>query len=195
MSAGIILAFIFAACLGGLLAQAAAQGVQQRPPPGAAPVPPSAHEESPIAVGPDWRYEKEGASVHMFLCEQPRCGLSSRVSFRLYPPNNEVTLEQFRHQQETIVKTLEGRAPPGTQITIVEITGDEGSGAQRMFTSRRLMALPNGVKEYVSSSILLGANHSATLISSSTDEEANRANHGIFAHSVMALINAPPRSE
>jgi len=131
----------------------------------------------------------------MFVCEQARCVPSSRVSFRLYPPNTEVTLEQFRTEQEAIVKKLEGQAPPGTHIAIVEITSDEGSGAQKMFTSRRLMTFPNGMKEYVSSSILLGSNHSATLVSSSTDDEASRANHGIFVRAVMPLINGSPESK
>jgi hypothetical protein len=196
MSAGIVRALIIGAAFGGLLCQAAAQEVPQgRVSPDAAPVSPPAHEDSPIAVGPDWRYEKQGTAVHMFVCEQARCVPSSRVSFRFYPPNTEVTFEQFRRQQETIVKTLEGQAPPGTHIAIVEVTSDEGSGAKRMFTSRRLMAFPNGMKEYVSSSILFGSNHSATLVSSSSDEGASRANHGIFVHAVMPLINGSPESK
>jgi hypothetical protein len=101
-----------------------------------------------------------------------------------------MNLEQFRDEQQRVVKALEERAPPGTRIAILEIEGDEGSGPPKMFTSRRLITSANGSKEFVSSSVLLGTKYSASLISSSNDEAASRTNHSMFAVAVMLFINA-----
>jgi hypothetical protein len=160
--------------------------------PGIAPHPPAA-EMPPVAVGPDWSYEKRGQDVHMFLCRHARCAPPSRVSYRLYAPNSTMTLEQFRRDQEHVVKALQERAPEGTRIEILEITGDEGSGPSKMFTSRRRVTLRDGNKEFVSSSMLLGTRYSASLISSSLSEEASRGNHAIFVMGVMLFINASPQ--
>src|SRR5437879_2705622 len=109
--------FILAvALLAGLAGQAAAQDTRPQPPDSPAATPgqrPSDGETPPVAVGPGWKYEKRAADVHMFLCEQPRCTPQSRVSYRLYAQNNAMNLEQFRRGQETVVKALQERAPPG----------------------------------------------------------------------------------
>src|SRR5262245_6828956 len=145
------------------------------------------------SVGPGWRYEKRGASggpdLHVFHCQQPHCVPPSAVSYRLYAPNTTMTLEQFRREQEEIVRALEQRAAPGTRITVLEIKGDEGSGPPRMFVTRRVTEQPNGTREFRVSSTLLGVSHSATLISTSPDEKAATANHSMFVIAVMLFIN------
>jgi hypothetical protein len=162
-------------------------------PPGAAPGRPA--KGPPVAVGPDWRYELRGEDIHTFHCEHARCVPNSRVSYRLYAPNSAMNLEQFRREQESVVKLLEQRSPPGTRITILETTGDPGTGARRTFVSRRRVDHPDGVKEYVSGAILLGKRNSASLISSSLDEKASRSNHSIFALAVTLLINVSPQQK
>src|SRR5262245_490783 len=161
---------------------------QQAPPPQA----PSSADAPPVAVGPDWRHEKRGADVHTFYCQQALCMPPSAVSYRLYAPDNTMTLERFRHEQEEILGALEQRAAPGTRIKILEIKGDEGSGPRRMFVVRRLTEHPNGTKEFRVSSTLLGVNHLATVISTSQDEQAAIDNHSVFVLAVMLFINLPP---
>jgi hypothetical protein len=153
---------------------------------------PSSPGGPPVAVGPDWRYERRGADVHMFICEQQSCDRSSRVSYRLYVRNDTMTLAAYRREQETVVKALQERAPPGTQIAILSIEGDDGASFPRMYKAKRLMTLPDGRKEYVISSLLLGQGSSASLISSSLDQKATDANHAVFALAVMLLVNRPP---
>jgi uncharacterized protein YndB with AHSA1/START domain len=188
-------ASVAAALVGILIAPTLVQAQQPRSAtpggtPGQAPA-----DAPPVAVGPDWQYERRGEDVHMFHCRQGRCVPPSRVSYRLYAPNNAMTVEQFRREQETVVKALEQRGPPGTRITILDITGDEGTGPRRMFTSRRRIDHADGAKEYVSSSLLLGERYSASLISSSLDEAASRANHAIFVVGVMLFINVSPQAK
>jgi hypothetical protein len=152
---------------------------------------PSSPGGPPVAVGPGWKYELRGADVHMFICQQESCNRTSRVSYRLYTRNDTMTLEGFRREQETVVKMLEQRAPPGTQIAILSIEGDEGTGLPRVYKSKRLMTAADGRKEYVISSVLFGQGSSASLISSSLDEKATDANHAVFALAVMLLVNQP----
>ena len=49
------------------------------------------------------------------------------MSYRFYPAGTTMTLNQFRSEQEMIVKALQQRAPPGAKITIVAIEGDDGA--------------------------------------------------------------------
>jgi hypothetical protein len=150
---------------------------------------PSSPGGPPVAVGPDWRYERRGTDVHMFICEQPSCDRSSRVSYRLYARNDSMTLVSFRREQETVVKALQERAPPGMRIEIVSVEGDDGASFPRMYKAKRLQTAPDGRKEYVISALLLGQGLSASLISSSRDEKATDANHAVFALAVMLLVN------
>jgi hypothetical protein len=152
-------------------------------------------EAPPVAVGPDWRYQKEANDLYMFHCQNARCVPPSRVSYRLYAPDNALTLPRFRQQQETVVKALQERAPPGTQIKILETTGDEGTGPRRMFVSQRLISHPDGRQEFISSTVLLGTKYSASLISSSPDQKAVKANQAVFALAVMLFINADPKAQ
>src|SRR5262245_55703084 len=153
----------------------------------------SSADEPPVAIGPDWRYVKRsadvGSDIHVFHCQQSQCAPPSVVSYRLYAPNNTITLEQFRREQEETVKALEQRAGPGARITILDIKGDAGRRLPRMFVGRRLTEQPNGTREFTVRSTLLGASHSATLISTSRDEKAADANHAMFVMAVMLFIN------
>src|SRR5262245_33247820 len=86
------------ALIGFFACGAAAQQARQPDDPGAAPVP-SVAEMPPVAIGPDWSYEKRAPDVHMFQCRVARCSPPSRVSYRLYAPDNTMTLEQFRRDR------------------------------------------------------------------------------------------------
>jgi len=158
------------------------------------PVPaPSSADKPPVAVGADWRYEKrspEGRDLHQFFCQQPACGPHSAVSYRIYAPHAAMTLEQFRQDQERILRMLQERAAPGTRITSLEITGDDGGKIPSMFVARRLTEFPNGAKEYRVSSTLYGAKYTASLISTSQDEKAATANHALFTVGVMLFVNS-----
>jgi hypothetical protein len=157
---------------------------------------PSSTETPPVAVGPGWRYEKRsagGADLHQFFCQQPRCGPHSAVSFMIYPPRPPVTLEQFRRDQETTLAALRERAAPGTKITVLEIKGGDGSKLPSVFEVRRLTEFPNGTKSYRVSSTLFGEKYTATLISTSQDEEAAAANHALYAVAVMLFIGGSPK--
>jgi hypothetical protein len=155
----------------------------------------TAADAPPVAVGPDWRYEKRPSDVHMFHCQNAGCLPPSRVSYRLYAPNNALTLAQFRQEQQTVVKALEQRAPPGTRIELLDVKGDEGTGPRRMFVSKRLVTHPDGKKEYTSSSVLLGVRSAASLISSSHDQKAVETNSAIFSVVLMLLINVEPKAQ
>jgi hypothetical protein len=151
---------------------------QSQPPPGGGP---------PVAVG-GWRYEKAASDVHVFHCEQASCDPSSaKVSYRFYPPNNPMTLEQFRNEQVGIVKALEQRSP-GTKIMIVSVDGDPGTAVPRTFSARRLSLRPNGSQEYLISGILIGSRSTASLISSSRDEKITDANYAQFLLPLMLFI-------
>jgi len=66
---------------------------QQAPP---AQAPSSA---PPVAVGPDWRYEKRGADVHTFYCQQTRC-----------MPPSAVKLSALRDRQHDDLGAVSARA-------------------------------------------------------------------------------------
>jgi hypothetical protein len=149
-------------------------------------IPSAATPGPPVSVS-GWRYERGGSDVHVFHCEQPSCGAGSRVSYRFYAPGNSMTLEQFRGEQEQVVKALEQRAP-GQKITIIGIDGDRGSAVPRMFQARRLKVAADGANEYQVSGMLFGANASASVISSSPNQKASNANYAQFAVAVMLLL-------
>lgn len=179
-SAGALLlvAIVAVASIGGAAAQS----------PPAAPV---------LSVGPPvsvsgWRYERSGSDAHIFHCEQPSCGFGSKVSYRLYAPGNSMTVEQFRGEQDKIVKALEQRTP-GEKITIVGVDGDKGSAVPRMFQARRLKVAPDGAREYQVSGMLFGARANASLISSSRTETIGNANYAQFAAGVMLLLTPKTR--
>jgi hypothetical protein len=159
------LALLTAAGIGGASAQSA-------------PPPPSANEPSPVAMN-GWRYEHSGADTHVFRCDQPSCGAGSKVSYRLYPAGNSMTLDQFRESQGQIVKALQQRTP-GQQITILGVDGDKGTAVPRMFRARRLTVKSDGVNEYQVNGLLFGAKASASLISSARDEKASKDNYAKF---------------
>ncbi len=174
-------ALVLTAALAGLLFnEAAAQSAQ-----------PS--QSPPVAVS-GWRYERGASDVHIFHCEQASCGsASSKVSYRLYPQGVTagVTLEQFRREQENVVRALEMRSPPGTRIAILGIDGDPDTSVPRIYKSRRVAVAPNGVTEHLVSGMLIGARGSASLISSSPDETTTAANFGLFAAPLMLSLHMP----
>jgi hypothetical protein len=149
----------------------------------------------PVSVGPGWRYEKrslERADLHQFWCQQPDCGPHSVVSYVIYAPSPPMRLEQYRQSQASTLTALRERAAPGTKITELGLKGDDTGKLPSMFEVRRLTELPDGKKEYRVSSTLLGTKYSATLISTSEDEQAATANHALFAVAVMMFITKPP---
>ena len=90
-------------------------------------------------------------------------------------------LEQFRRQQEMIVRTLEQRAAPGTHIDLIAVEGDNHAGLPRLFKSRRIVTAPDGTKEYIISGLIIGSRFSSSLISSSSEEKANDTYYALFA--------------
>jgi hypothetical protein len=155
------------------------------------PVAPVLSVGPPVSVS-GWRYERSGSDAHIFHCEQPSCGFGSKVSYRLYAPGNAMTVEQFRGEQDKIVKALEQRTP-GEKITIVGVDGDQGSAVPRRFQARRLKVAPDGVREYQVSGMLFGARANASLISSSRNENIGNANYAQFAAGVMLLLTPKTR--
>jgi len=152
----------------------------------------SAQSASVLSVGPPvtvsgWRYQRSGSDAHIFHCEQASCGLGSKVSYRLYAPGNAMTVEQFRVEQDTVVKALEQRTP-GQKVTIIAVDGDKGSAVPRMFQARRLKVTADGGREYQVSGMLFGEKANASLISSSPTEKAGNANYAQFAAGVMLVL-------
>src|SRR5215510_12763557 len=85
---------------------------QERAP---SPPPKSSAAAPPVTVS-GWVYDKAASGeIHYFRCEQAHCGPPSKVSYRFYRPGNPMTLEEFRREQEEVVKVLEQRASPGTR--------------------------------------------------------------------------------
>lgn len=154
---------------------------------------PQSSSGPPVAFGPAWKYERRGADVHMFICQEESCDRSSRVSYRLYARNDTMTREAYRREQETVVKALTERGPPGRRIEILSVEGDDGKGLPRMYKAKRLQTNEDGRREYLTSAVVLGQGASASLISSSSDEKAADANHALFAVALMLVVNrAPP---
>ena len=117
-------------------AAASAQStIQVGPPPG------NVERRASGCDGPGWRYERRPPDVHMFLCQQDSCDRSSRVSYRLYAPDNTMTLERFRREQETVAKALEQRAPAGARIAILGIEATTPASC-RACTSQRVVDRP-----------------------------------------------------
>lgn len=133
----------------------------------------------PVAVK-GWRHERSGADGHVFHCEQPSCGAGSKVSYRLYPAGNAMTLDQFRDSQDQIVKALEKRTP-GQRISILGVDGDKGTAVPRAFRARRLTITQAGAREYQVNGLLFGAGASASLISSASSEKVSNDNYAKFA--------------
>jgi hypothetical protein len=157
--------------------------------------PPASADTPPVSVSPGWRYEKvpvEGGDLHRFLCQRPQCGPRSVVSYKIYPPSPPMRLEQFRQNQATTLAALRERAAPGTKITELSLKGDDTGKLPCVFEVRRLTEFPNGKKEYRVSSTLLSNKYSATLISTSEDEQAATANHSQFFLVLMLFITKPP---
>lgn len=151
---------------------------------------PAAAQAAPLVVS-GWRYEKGEADLHVFRCEQAKCGENSRVSYRLYAPGKPMTLQQFRDSQEQVVKALEQRTP-GLKATILAVDGDKkGTGVPRLYKVRRLTVAPNGKSEYVVSGLMFGSRASASLISSSREEKASNDNYAEFVLAMMMLVQTP----
>jgi len=170
----VLIALFTAAGIGGAAAQSA--------------VAPAAPQAPPISVS-GWSYQRSGADVHVFHCEQPSCGAGSKVTYRLYAANNPMTLQQFRDSQDQIIKALEQRKP-GQKITLLGVDGAKGSALPRMYRARRLTVTSDGVSDYQVNGLLFGAQASASLISSAHDEKASNDNYAKFAAAVM-LVLAP----
>ena len=162
----LLIAVLTVAGLGGVSAQSLP------PPPSVAKQPP------PVAVS-GWRHETSGTDGHVFHCEQPSCGAGSKVSYRLYPAGNAMTLDQFRDSQDQIVKALEKRTP-GQRITILGVDGDKGTAVPRTFRARRLTVAANGASEYQVNGLVFGARASASLISSAGNEKISTDNYAKF---------------
>ncbi|OKO76707.1 hypothetical protein AC628_17410 [Bradyrhizobium sp. NAS96.2] len=135
-----------------------------------------------------WRYERR-ADTHLFRCEQPQCGAGSKVSYRFYTGGNQMTLDQFRDSQNQVINALEQRTP-GQRITLLGVDGDKGTAVPRMYKARRLTVTPGGASEYQVNGLMLGAQGSASLISSARDEKASNDNYAKFAAAVK-LVLAP----
>jgi hypothetical protein len=147
--------------------------------------------EGPPVTMAGWRYEKGASDVHLFHCEAAACAPGSRISYRFYPAGTTMTLNQFRSEQDIIVKALQQRAPPGTKIAIVGIEGEDGGVLPRMYKARRLTVAPNGLQEHVHSGLVLGDKAAVSLISSSRDEKAAGANYAQYGVGVLLLVQTP----
>jgi len=145
----------------------------------------------PLAVS-GWRYEKGKSDLHLFHCEQPKCGTNSKVSYRIYAPGNAMTLEQYRDSQRQLATALEQRKP-GLKVTLLGVEGDKASGLPRLYKARRQMTATNGQTEFVVSGLMFGSRGSASLISSSQEEKASNANYALFQLSMMSLIETPAK--
>ena len=154
----------------------------------------SSTEGPPVGIG-GWSYEKGASDVHLFQCKIAACVAGSRVSYRFYPPGTAMPLNQFRSEQEMIIKALQTRAPPGTKIAIVAIEGDDGASLPRMYKARRLTVAPNGTQEHVHSGLLMGEHAAVSLISSSLDEKAAEANYTIYGVALLLAIQKPPETQ
>ncbi|CCD95774.1 conserved hypothetical protein [Bradyrhizobium sp. ORS 375] len=140
-----------------------------------------------------WKPQRpNGTDVTFYLCEDAKCGPGSKVSYRLYPPNTTMTVEQFRASQEQTIKLLDQRVP-GQTTTILGVDGDKGTDVPRVFRVRRLKVAPDGTKEYQVSGVLFGVKGSASLISSADSDKASTTNFAQFAIPVMVLLGLPPR--
>ncbi|WP_244422353.1 hypothetical protein [Bradyrhizobium sp. ORS 285] len=174
--------------LSALLAVIPGVGAARAETPAAAP--PAA--AAPFSVS-GWKPQRpNGTDVTFFLCDDAKCGPGSKVSYRLYPPNTTMTIEQFRASQEQTVKLLDQRVP-GQTTTILGVDGDKGTKLPRVFRVRRLKVAPDGTKEYQVSGVLFGLKGSASLISSADSEKGSTTNFAQFAIPVMVLLGLPPR--
>ncbi|MGQ0684631.1 hypothetical protein [Bradyrhizobium sp.] len=146
----------------------------------------SAPAAPPVAVS-GWRYEKGRSDMHLFHCEQVKCGVNSKVSYRIYAPGNPMTLHQYRDSQQQVAGALEQRSP-GLKVTILGIDGDKGTSLPRLYKARRLMVAPDGQKEYVATGLMFGSSASVSLISSSQDQKASNDNYAQFAVALTMLV-------
>ena len=145
----------------------------------------------PVAVS-GWRYEKGQSDLHLFHCEQPKCGTNSKVSYKILAPGNPMTLEQYRDSQQQVAKALEQRTP-GLKVTILGVDGDKGSGLPRLYKARRQMTAPSGQTEYVVSGLMFGSRASASLISSSQQEKSSNDNYAQFVLAMMMFVQTPAK--
>ncbi|WP_244485501.1 hypothetical protein [Bradyrhizobium tropiciagri] len=172
--------------LAGLLTVAGIGGAAAQSP-APAPAPSATTQRPPFAIS-GWHYERR-ADTHLFRCEQPQCGAGSKVSYRFYTGGNQMTLDQFRDSQNQVIKALEQRTP-GQRITLLGVDGDKGTAVPRMYKARRLTVTPAGASEYQVNGLMFGAQGSASLISSASDEKASNDNYAKFAAAVK-LVLAP----
>ena len=69
----------------------------------------------PVSVS-GWRYEKGQSDLHLFHCEQPKCGTNSKVSYKILAPGNPMTLEQYR---EEIIPQFRGVAGGKLNVGVI----------------------------------------------------------------------------
>jgi hypothetical protein len=134
-----------------------------------------------------WKYQLRPGDVHAYDCET-NCNRGSRVSYRVYPPDFNLTLAEFRAQQAQAVTMLQERLPPGSKIEIVRID-QEQVGDGRVLKSQRLTTLADGRKEHAISSFVFGGARPLSLISSASDEGAAKANFAQFLPLAMLVVN------
>jgi hypothetical protein len=179
--------------LAALLALTGPAWAQPAQPPAPAPDPGAAQPVpgKPLVAVAGWRYEPGNRGVHFFICERASCIPGARVSYRTFGGDNPTTLAQFRSDHERVTKVLQERAAPGTKITLIGVEGDEGTELPRSFRARRTTERPDGSIEHLVTGMLIGAAGSATLISSSRDENASVANYLLFLRPLLLVLSMP----
>lgn len=73
-------------------------------------------QKPPVSIGGySYKYVPTGR-IHSFVCEVKVCVPGSKVSYQLYPPDNDLDFEKFKLSQEMVASYLKKHAPKGTTI-------------------------------------------------------------------------------
>jgi hypothetical protein len=149
---------------------------------GGVPAQPSASIlAQPIEID-GWRHITGPNDLHVYVCNHPGCAPHAKVSFLLYP-GLAIAPGQVRRQREMVAELLQERIVPCTFVDRILRLG----AAMRMHC---VATAPDGTKSYDTIDIINGSNFSASLISSSNDEAASKANFRPFEAALKAAMNS-----
>ena len=159
----------------------------------APPVFPSLAQESqpksvntaPLAIG-GFKYSSLPQGVHMFDCQDAKCGAGSKVSYVVLDPRTKMTFEDYKTQRQQLAAALRARASPGTEMIFQEPV-DKSDKLFRMFQSRREIKPSAGPSMHTVSTTLIGPKLGFDIISSAGDLQMADANIDLFILAAMLL--------
>jgi hypothetical protein len=161
--------------------------------------PSSANAQTAPDVGPappvaikGWIYQKGPPGMHTFNCSPPTCPSVSTVVYRVLPPVQRMTFEEYQRIAKPITEDMQKAAAPGTRIELLgtdDASKLDADTPLRLFKTRRLVVGADGSRKYMIMGYLFGSRFTASITGSAATEKVADTNFMQFAAPLYLLVN------